>query len=52
MHFWCMHGEIVDNGNKNELPLIHKAVIVTVYIKLKLHIVVLISNIFDYTKYA
>ena len=47
-----MLGKIVDNGNKNELPRRKKVVIITVYIKLKLHIVVLISNIFDYTKYT
>ena len=47
-----MHGKIVDNGNKNELPWGNKAVIIAVYTKLKLHIVVLISNVFDYTKHT
>ena len=48
VHAW----EIVDNGNRNELPLRNKRVIVTVYIKSKLHVIVLTSNIFDYTKYT
>ena len=47
-----MHGKMVNNGNKNELPLRNKLVIITVYIKSKLHIVVLIWNVFDYTEFT
>ena len=52
-YFYWIYVKIVDNDNKNEPPLWNKrVVIVTVYIKLKLHVVVVILNIFDYTEYA